>query len=73
MHDIRSHHLANGVLPRMFESGGLVVAAETKTNRPKGYLGSITGKLQEFAGENRVRVVRRIIDAADQIPADVEA
>jgi hypothetical protein len=68
--DMRAHHLAGGTLPHAFESDGLVIGADATTTRPNGYLGTMMGKPQMFENENSARVVRRIIDAADQIPAE---
>lgn len=49
----------------------MVVVADTMTNRrPKGFLGMVMGKPEIFENENSARVVRRIIDAADQIAAE---
>ena len=68
--DIRAHHIADGAIPHVFVSDGLVIGADAFTKRPRGYLGSLLSTPRVFGNENTARVVRRIIDAADQIPAE---
>jgi hypothetical protein len=68
--DMRAYHIAGGELPHAFEADGLVVSADTTTTRPKGYLGFMLGKRRSFRNENSSRVVRRIVEAADQIPGE---
>ncbi len=68
--DIRAHHLGGESLPHDFESDGLVVSAGATTKRSTGYLGTMLSKPRVFGNENSDRVVRRIVDAADQIPAE---
>jgi hypothetical protein len=68
--DLRSFHLDGGKPPHLFESDGLVIGADASTKRPKGYLGIVLSTPQVFGNDNSARVVRRIIDAADQIPPE---
>lgn len=67
---IAEFHRDGGKPPQLFEADGLVVSADAFTKRAKGYLGSILGKPHIFGNEHAAHVVKRIIEAADQIPRE---
>jgi hypothetical protein len=66
--ELYSYYREGGRPPRVFDIDGLCVSIESMTTRPKGYLGTMTGKPYVFQNENSAHIVRRIIAAADQIP-----
>lgn len=59
-----------GRLPQRFASSGLVIDAVAVAKGGHGYLGTIMGKQYVFEDEHAEHVVRRILEAAKQIPAD---
>ena len=66
--ELYAYYREGGRPPRVFDVNGLCVAIDSMTTRPKGYLGTMTGKPYVFENEQSAHVVRRIIAAADQIP-----
>jgi hypothetical protein len=67
--ELYAYYRAGGILPREFESDGLRISLDSITRRSKGYLGVTISKPQVFQNQNSAHVVRRVIEAADQIPA----
>jgi len=67
---IAEFHHDGGKPPHLFEADGLLVSVVAHTKRGKGYVGTMMGKPHIFGNENAAHVVKRVIEAADQIPLD---
>jgi hypothetical protein len=67
---IATFHSNGGQPPHLFEADGLVVSADAFSKEAKGHLGFLMGKPYVFGNENTVHVVKRVIEATDQIPRE---
>jgi hypothetical protein len=67
---IAALHAASGTLPRQFVSSGLVIDAVAVAKRGHGYLGTMMSKEYVLQDEHADHVVKRILEAAKQIPGD---